>query len=133
MIGGRNREVAFLVSRTIPKIVVLAARIPAAFLRIDEVKSAVLVLIETDIVEDEKLGFGSEERRVGDTAILQIELGFFRDPARIAIIVLPRNRIDDIAKHHQRARFGERIEESRRRIGNDQHVAFIDGGPAADA
>ena len=42
-------------------------------------------------------------------------------------------RIDDVAGHHQRARFAERIDEGRGRVGDQQHVAFIDRGPAADA
>ena len=66
VIGGRNREVAFLVARPVAQVVLFAAGIPAAFFGIDEVEAGVLILIEPDVVEDEKLGFGAEIRRVGD-------------------------------------------------------------------
>ena len=64
MIGGRNREVAFLVARPVAEVVLLAARIPAAFLGVDEVEAGVLVLIEADVVENEELGFGAEVRGI---------------------------------------------------------------------
>ena len=91
----------------------LAARIPAAFLGVDEVKPGVLILIEADVVEDEELGFGAEIRGVGDAAVLQIHLGFARDPARIALVVLARDGIDHVAGHHQRSDLAERIDERR--------------------
>ena len=70
MIGRRNREIAFLVARPVAEIVVLAPGVPAAFFGIDEVEPGVLVLIEADVVEDEELGFGAEERGVGETGVL---------------------------------------------------------------
>ena len=42
MIGRRHREVAFLVARAVAQVVFLAARIPAAFLGVDEVVAGVL-------------------------------------------------------------------------------------------
>ena len=63
VVGRRDREVAFLVARTIAEIVVLAAGVPAAFFRVDEVIAGMLVLIETDVVENEELGFRAEDRR----------------------------------------------------------------------
>ena len=91
------------------------------------------VLVEANVVEDEELGFGAEKGGVGDAGVLQVQLGFFGDPARVAVIVLARDGIDNIAEHDQRARFGKRIHESGGGIGNDQHVAFVDSGPAANA
>ena len=78
MIRRRNREIAFLVARPVAQIVVLAARVPAAFFGVDEVKAGVRVLVETDVVEDEKLGFGAEKRRVADAGILQVQFGLLR-------------------------------------------------------
>ena len=92
MIGGRHREVAFLVARPVAEIVLAAAGVPAAFLGIDEVEAGVLVLVEADVVEDEELGFGAEVSRVGDAAVLQVQLGLLRDPARIALVALLGDR-----------------------------------------
>ena len=133
MIGGRNREIAFLVARPVAEVVLLAAGIPAAFFGVDEVEAGVLVLIEADVVEDEELGFGAEVGGVGEAAVLQVHLGFLGDPARVALVVLARDGIDHVAGHHQRRDFGERIHERGGRIGNQQHVALIDRRPAADA
>src|SRR5690349_12744660 len=58
MICGRHRKVAFFIAGAVPEAVLLAAGIPAAFLSIDEVIPGVLILIEADVVENEKLGFG---------------------------------------------------------------------------
>ena len=60
MVGGRHREIAFLVARTVSLVVLLAARIPAPFFRVDEVKAVLLALIEAHVVEDKELGLGAE-------------------------------------------------------------------------
>ena len=92
-----------------------------------------LVLVEADVVENEELGFRAEVRRVGHAAVLQIQLGLLRDPARVALVALLGDRVLDVAVHHQRGRLGERIHERGVRIGDQQHVAFVDRRPAADA
>ena len=91
------------------------------------------VLVEADVIENEKLRFRAEKRGVADAGILQIQLGLFGDPARVAFIILLGERIAHIADHHQRRRLHERIHESGLGIGNEQHVALIDRRPAADA
>ena len=75
VIGRRNREIAFLVARTVAQVVLLAARIPAALFGVDEIETGVGVLIEADVVEDEELGFRAEVCGVAEAAILQEELG----------------------------------------------------------
>ena len=89
--------------------------------------------VEADVVEDEELGFGAEVRRVGKTAVLEVEFGLLGDPAGIAIVVLPGDRVDDIGGHDQRRHFGERIHDSGRAVRNQKHVALIDRRPSADA
>ena len=133
MIGGRHREITFLVARAISQVVAFAARVPAAFLGVDEVEAGVLILIEAHVVEDEELRFRAEVRSVADARVLQVQLRFARDPARVAIVVLPRDGIEHVAHHHERRDFIERIDECRGWIRNQQHVAFIDGRPATDA
>ena len=113
MIRRRNREVAFLVTRTVAEVVLLAPRIPASFFGVDEVIARVGVGVEADVVEDEELRFGAEIGRIGKAAVLEVELGLLGNPARIAIVVLPRNRIDDVGRHDQRRHFGERVHAQR--------------------
>ena len=47
--------------------------------------------------------------------------------------MLARDGIDHVAQHHQRLGFVKRIDHGGGRVGNQQHVAFVDGGPSADA
>ena len=121
VIGRRHREIAFLVARTVAQIVLFAAGVPAAFFRVDEVEAVLLALIEADVVEDEKLGFGAEVGGVGHAGGGQIHLRLFRDVARIAVVALLGDGIDDVADHDQRWNFGERI----------HHVACRDRESAA--
>src|SRR5579875_3690926 len=111
MIGWRDWEIAFLVARPVTKIICFAARIPAPFLSIDEIKSAVLVLIEADIVEDVELSFSAEKGSIGHATILQVHFGLSCDPTRIAVVMLARDGVDYVAEHHHSARFGKRIHE----------------------
>ncbi len=83
----------------------LAPGVPAAFLRVDEVEGAMRILIEADVVEDKELGFGAEEGGVCDAAVLQIKFGFFGNPARVAVVVLARDRINDIGQASQACGF----------------------------
>src|SRR6185437_6608697 len=47
--------------------------------------------------------------------------------------VLAGDRIDHVANHDQRAGLKEGIHDRSRRIGDQQHVAFVDRRPAANA
>ncbi len=132
VIGGRYGEVAFLIPGTVAQIVLRAAGVPPSFFGVDEVKPGVLILLEPDVVEDEELGFGPEKRRVRKARVLEMQLSFLGDPAGIALIVLPGDRVDDVAVHHQRGGFAEGVQERGVRIGNQEHVRFIDRRPAAD-
>jgi len=133
VIGGRNREVAFLVARTIAQVVAFAARIPAALFGVDEIESGVLVLIETDVVEDEEFRFRAKKRGVADAAVLEMQFRFLGDPARIALVMLFGDRIDHVAQHDERGDFGEGIHHRGLGVGNQEHVALVDGGPASNA
>ncbi len=132
MIRRRDREITFLVARTVSQIVLYPSRIPAAFFSIDEVETFVLVLIESHVVEDEELGFGTEVGGVGQAGRHQIHLGLFGDVTGIAIIALLGHWIDHVAHHHHRGNFGEGIKHVFRGVGNQQHVAFVNGCPAAN-
>ena len=80
------------------------------------------MLAEAHVVENEKLRFRSEERGVGDAGALQIGFRFFGDAARVAIVRLARDRIDDRADEAQRRLGVEDVDPRRGRIGDDEHV-----------
>ena len=127
----RHREVPFLVARAVAEVVPFPAGIPTPFLGVDVVEAGVLVLVEADAVEDEELGFGPEVGCVRQPAALQVQLRLLGDPARVALIVLAGDRIDHVGERDNRGRLGKRIHEYCRRIG--EHVALVDGRPAANA
>src|SRR5262249_21217147 len=101
------------------------------FFGIDEIETTVLILIESDVVKNEKFGLGAEVRSIRDTTVSQVKLGLFRDPPGIPIVMLASNGIDDVSVHYQRAGFVKRIEKRGSRIRNDEHIALIDGRPTA--
>src|SRR5438045_4218756 len=85
-----------------------------------------------DPVENKELPLRSEEGRVRNTGALQMRFGFFGDAARVAVIRLTRDRVDDGANQAERWFGVKNINPGRARIGNDEHVAGIDRAPAAD-
>ncbi len=91
-----------------------------------------LALIEAHVVEDEELGLGAEISSVGDSRRAQVHLRLAGDVAGIAVIALLGDGIDDVGDHHQSGRFGEGIHHVGGGIGDQQHVALVDGRPAAD-
>ena len=50
VVRGRHGEIAFLVTRPVAQVVLLAARIPAAFLGVNKVEARMRVLLFTDWV-----------------------------------------------------------------------------------
>src|SRR5437660_12932589 len=93
MIGWRNREIAFFVMRAVPQVILFAAGVPAAFFVIDVIEAGVLVLVEAHVIEDEELCFRTKEGGISQATVLQIHLGFFGNPTRIALVVLARDWI----------------------------------------
>jgi hypothetical protein len=91
------------------------------------------VLIKADVVEDEKLSFGTKKSGVGDPGLLQIGVGLSSDIAGIATVVLASQWVLDVADQHEGREFRERVDKRRRGVGNQQHVAFVDLLPTTDA
>src|SRR5882724_6134172 len=89
-----------------------------------------LALVETDIVEDEELCLGSEERGISHARRGQIHFGLLGDVARIAVVALLGHGIDDVSNQDQRWRLGEGIHDEPVRIGDQEHVALVNGRPA---
>ena len=84
VIHRRNGEVALLGTRLVRKVrTFVGAGVPFTFDRVDHVERAVGLRVETNIVEHEELGFGTEERGVGNTSGLEVGLSLGCDITRI--------------------------------------------------
>src|ERR1019366_5527098 len=93
----RHREVALLVAHLVALVRLLGralfARVPEARLGVDEVETAVRILVEAHAVEEEELELGPDEDRVREARLLQIAFGLFRDVPRVARIPFARDGI----------------------------------------
>ena len=129
-----DREVAALHHRTVAGVAagVFAARVPVRFFRIDVEEGVAHLVGEADAVEDEEFRFRAEEGLVGDAAGLEVGLGALGDAARVAGVGLHGRRVEDVAGQDQGRVGGERVEEGGRRVGQQDHVGFVDALPAAD-
>ena len=129
----RNREVSLFVARAVTQVRhSIPARVPHALLGVDVVVPLVRVLIEPHRVEDEELGFGPPIGGGGDAGGLEVLLGLERDEAGIAGIRLEGQRVVDVAGERERRHREDRIDEGGRHVGQQQHVALVDGLKATD-
>ncbi len=134
LVGRRHREVALLVPRPERQVGLrVLARVPDAFIRIDVVVAAEGVLVEAQGVEKVELRLRAPVAHVGDARAAQVLLGFLGDEARVPAIGLARDRVDDVADQEQGLVRKHRIDGGRVRVGDEEHVALIDGLEAADA
>src|SRR5262249_30628669 len=85
-----------------------------------------------DIVEDVKFRFGTEVGGVSDAGALQVFLGKFGDLARIAVVDFACDGVFDVAGDVEGGNIEEGIHVGRVRIGDQQHVRFVDGLEAAN-
>src|SRR3546814_10512554 len=86
----------------------------------------------SDLVEHEELGFRSPERDVADAAGLQVLAGKHGGRARVAIVELAADRVDDIAEQDELRTVAEGIHDRGAEIGPQDHVGLVDGLPAGD-
>ena len=125
-----GREVALLLAHRVAEPGL--ARVPVALGRVDRVVRAVRAELVRDLVEDEELALGPEERRVGDAGRDQVLLCAAGDAARVAGVRLAGDRVEDLADERERRRGRERVEHRRLRLRHEQHVRLGDALPAAD-
>src|SRR5690242_7096937 len=59
VVRGCDREVAFLITRAISEIVFFAPGIPSALFGIDEIEAGMGILVEADIVKNEKFSLSA--------------------------------------------------------------------------
>ena len=130
----RNREIAALDARTVAEVagLVVGVVVGRQFGRVELEAGVVGVGLVLDVVEDEELGFRADEDGVADALGLHVGLGLLGDAARVAVVGLAGDRIEDVAQDdHGRLR-EERVHVDRVRVGHQHHVGFVDGLPAGD-
>ena len=133
-VGRRHGEVAFLVADLVAEVGILdATTVPFAFDAIEMVVAFVWTVVESDVVEDEELGFGADEAGVGDAGALKVVDGFAGDVAGVAGVIFAGDGVLDVADHHERGERGERIDEGGFGLGDDEHIALVNRLPSADA
>ncbi len=120
-------------SRLVTKVRrLVAARIPDAFLGIEEVVTAVSGLIEHYFVENKELGLWSEVRSVADAGGLQVSFRLLGDVPGISRVKLPCNRVYDVADKADGWILHEGIHECGLCVRNDEHVGSMDCLPTPD-
>jgi hypothetical protein len=126
----RRRKVALLLADRVAEAGL--AGVPVAFARVDLVARLVLRARIRDLVEDEELALGADVVRVGDACRAQVLLRTLRNKARILRVRLVCHGLDDLADEREGRHLGVRVEDRRRRVRHQQHVALRDALPAAD-
>ena len=94
----------------------VAARVPHALDRVEEVVARVLVLVEARRVEDVELGLGPEVRGVGEAGALEVVLGLLRDVARVTAVALAGDRVLHERVDVQRLVLAERVDDRGLRV-----------------
>ncbi len=132
-VGWRHREIPLLVADLIPGVRhLLATAVEDALSGVDLVEGAARGGVVTDIVEDEEFRFRSKVGGVPDLGALEILLRPESDAARVPLVGLHRDRIDDGANKAEGGFGVERIDHGGRWIGKNQHVGGVDRLPSAD-
>ena len=136
-VGGRHREIPLLVAGLVAEVEfavqrALGAAVPRALVGVDEVVAAVGVLVKADGVEDEELELRAPEADVGDARLLEEGLRFLGDVAGVATVGAAGARVDDVAGHGDGGVGEEGVDERRRGVWHDEHVALFDGLEAAN-
>ena len=130
----RNREIAALDARAVAHIagLIVSVVVGRQLGRVQLKARVVGVSLVLHIVEDEELGFRTDEDRVAHAFGLHIGFGLLRRAAWIAIIGFAGNGIEDVAHHNHGGLREERVHVDRVHVGHEHHVGLIDGLPAAD-
>jgi len=93
----------------------------------------VLVLLVTNLVEDEELQLRPDVARVRDSALVQGGNRFLGYTARIARVFLSRFGVGDVGQDTDGRLLEEGVEAGRLGLRHREHVRLVDVLPAADA
>ena len=82
-------EIAFFVAEFVAQVrppidFEFSSRVPCSFFRIDVIKAVVRALVESNVIENEKLRFWAEEDGVANACCFEVFFGFLRNVAGIA-------------------------------------------------
>ena len=88
-------------------------------------------VLKVHLIEYEELSFGTEVDGIGDARELEVTFGASSDAARVEPVTFFGNWINHIRDETQRLLTHEGIDPITRRIGHQQHVGFVDRGPAS--
>ena len=111
----------------------IASGIPNSLVGIDEIIAAVRILVEADVIENEKLSFGAPIAHRRDAGLGKVFFGFAGDVTRIARVRLACDRIEHARRHRQRRHIADRVRRRSGWIEDQEHVALVDGLKAAYA
>ena len=130
----RHREVALLGADVVAEIAafILGVGVGREFDRVELEAGLVGLGGIFDVVEDEELGFRTEEDGVADAHRLDHALGLLGDAARIAVVGLAGGRLEHVADERQRRLGEERIDDGGCRVRHQAHVGLVDRLPSRD-
>ena len=133
-IDRRNREVAALDARTVAEIagLVVGVVVRRQLGGVELEAGVVGIGLVLDVVEDEELGFRADIDGVADAFRLHVGLGLLGGAARVAVVGLAGDRVEDVADHHHGRLREERIDMGRLGVGHQHHVGLVDRLPAGD-
>src|SRR5712691_1762047 len=130
-IVGGDREVALFYAHAVAQVGrAVTPAIPVSLVRIYLGILGVFTGFVAHVIEDEKFGFRAKVAGVSDSAGAQISLCLVCNIAWIAAIALlasSRARMGYVTDQAQRRDSSERVHHSGSGIGDNQHIAFVDG------
>jgi hypothetical protein len=110
----------------------LALSVPVRFRRVDLVVAEVGALVVAHLVEHEVLELRPEIRGNPDPRASEIGFRLLRNITGVPAVALPRHGVADIADQHQGRCLGEGVRKRGCRVGDHQHVAFLNFLESAD-
>lgn len=87
---------------------------------------------EADVVEDEEFGFRAKVGGVAESGGAEVFFGHAGDISGVAVVLLSGDGIFDRSGDDECWNVCKGIEEGAIGVGDNEHVALIDGFPAAD-
>src|SRR5216683_7002050 len=97
------------------------------------IAGAVYFVVIVDLIENEELGFRTKVTVVGNACEPKVVLRAHCNRSGIELVPFFGHRVDGVSKHAESRLFEEGVDPESAGIGYQQHVRFVDRGPAAKA
>src|SRR2546425_1975384 len=91
-----------------------------------------LVLVVTDVIEDEEFEFRAPVGSVCETGGLEVRFRLLGYSSRVAAVGISRHRVDDVAENGDRGNGAGGIDARGGGVWDEDHVGFLDLLEAAD-